>query len=759
MSASIPKYGFAVTFALIAVLLTALLWPYLAETPFVIVIGAVILSASRGGFGPGMLTAIIGVLSVKYFLIEPRYEIIASFNDVIQLIFFLLLTLFISGLEENRNQTERALRQVKDELETILNGVAEGITAQDINGKVVFANSASALITNQPSRTTMIETRLEKLQEAFEIFDENGKPLPYTAMPRHQVFANGAPSELVFQQHIIGSDSRRWIRLKSTPVFDDKGKVRLAVNIFRDVTERRELAIARQETEKRLRKVLDNMAIFVAVLTPEGNVIEVNRPALEATRLKAEDIIGKRLDALKPLAYSDEIQQRIHHSIQSAAAGQTIRFDTRALLAEDHFITVDFMLAPVYADDGTIQYLIASGIDITERHRREQEILNLTILTESQRRRLDLIIANVPGIVYETTGTLEDNTRTDFISGYVEKLLGYSPEEWEKDSDFWQKITHPDDRESAIKQARDIFYSGRPGAMQFRCIAKDGRTVHIEAQSSMLKDKDDKYLGFCGVMTDITERKQHEESLMKYAQELTRSNEELSQFAYVASHDLQEPLRMVTSYLQMIEQRYKDKLDADGIEFINYSVDGAARMKVLINDLLAYSRLDRARTPFQQVDMDTSLLMAIHHLQLTIDDTKATITHDPMPEITANDSHMIQLMQNLIGNALKFHSEAAPQIHVGCKREGDDWLFSVRDNGIGIEAEYLERIFVIFQRLHPRERYPGTGIGLAICKKIVETHDGRIWAESQPGIGTTFYFTIPVKHRKRIRLNAEHESR
>jgi chemotaxis family two-component system sensor kinase Cph1 len=157
--------------------------------------------------------------------------------------------------------------------------------------------------------------------------------------------------------------------------------------------------------------------------------------------------------------------------------------------------------------------------------------------------------------------------------------------------------------------------------------------------------------------------------------------------------------------------------------------------------------------------METCLLMTMHNLQLIIEDTGASITYDPLPEITANENQIIQLLQNLVGNALKFRSDAAPVIHVGCQREGEDWLFSVRDNGIGIEPEYLERIFVIFQRLHARETYPGTGIGLAICKKIVELHDGRIWAESQPGKGATFYFAIPATYRKRMTINAEHQTR
>jgi light-regulated signal transduction histidine kinase (bacteriophytochrome) len=207
---------------------------------------------------------------------------------------------------------------------------------------------------------------------------------------------------------------------------------------------------------------------------------------------------------------------------------------------------------------------------------------------------------------------------------------------------------------------------------------------------------------------------------------------------------------MVTSYLQLIEQRYGDRLDGDAHEFINYAVDGATRMKTLINDLLAYSRVQRSQPEYENVSMATILDQVLYNLQLSIEDTGAVITHDDLPEISANRVQMTQLFQNLIANALKFRAERPPQIHLGVKREKTQWHFTVRDNGIGIEPQYLERIFVIFQRLHTRAEFPGTGIGLAICKKIVEKHGGGIYATSVPDEGTTFHVTLPIKrvHRK-----------
>jgi signal transduction histidine kinase len=240
-------------------------------------------------------------------------------------------------------------------------------------------------------------------------------------------------------------------------------------------------------------------------------------------------------------------------------------------------------------------------------------------------------------------------------------------------------------------------------------------------------------------------REKAEAQLHKTVAELARSNTELEQFAYVASHDLQEPLRMISSYLQLLENRYSGKLDQDATEFIEYAVDGALRMQVLINDLLSLSRVGTKGKPFEPVSLEEVMTEAKSNLMIAIEESGAEITHDPLPELSADSSQMVQLFQNLLGNAIKFRGHEEPRVHVSAQKRDGEWEFAVTDNGIGFEPQYKDRRFVIFKRLHGRGEYSGTGMGLAVSKKIVERHGGRIWAESEPGRGSVFHFTLPVK--------------
>jgi len=243
---------------------------------------------------------------------------------------------------------------------------------------------------------------------------------------------------------------------------------------------------------------------------------------------------------------------------------------------------------------------------------------------------------------------------------------------------------------------------------------------------------------------EVAERGAAERALREKTDALARSNAELEQFAYVASHDLQEPLRMVSSYVQLFEKRYAGQVDAQAKKYIDYSVEGAKRMQALIGGLLEFSRVGRIDEPSGLVDMGSALDQALLNLRSAIEESHAVVTRGPLPSVTGNAGRLAQALQNLVGNAIKFRRPGeAPAIHVSAVPRRDEWLFAVKDNGIGIDPQFLDRIFVIFQRLHTRAEYPGTGIGLSVCKKVIERHGGRIWVESEPGAGATFQFTLP----------------
>lgn len=279
-------------------------------------------------------------------------------------------------------------------------------------------------------------------------------------------------------------------------------------------------------------------------------------------------------------------------------------------------------------------------------------------------------------------------------------------------------------------------------------VRRDGTQFPVEFSTVPLVEEK-RVVGAVLVFRDITERKLAEESLRKTTEELVRSNQDLEQFAYAASHDLQEPLRMIAGYVSLLQNRYQGKLDEKADKYIAAAVDGAERMQALINDLLAFSRVNtRGRTP-EPTDTRQALNDALRNLTISLQESEAQIHVGELPTVPADRRQLTQLFQNLIGNAIKFRSNRPSEIYIESRGQNDSWLFSVRDNGIGIEQQDADRIFLIFQRLHTRAEYPGTGIGLAICKKIVERHGGRIWVESQVGQGATFYFTLPHANESR----------
>jgi PAS domain S-box-containing protein len=416
---------------------------------------------------------------------------------------------------------------------------------------------------------------------------------------------------------------------------------------------------------------------------------------------------------------------------ERAFAGHTYAGDYRVITKTGQLKWCHAEGGPIYDETGQQIGVQASVRDITERKQAE------AALRESEERFKALVQHAVDlTTIVDAAGVIR------YISPAVERIGGYHVDELV--GVRMADLVHPDDLVSMLQKHQErLDQPGVPvlGVARFR--HRDGSWRYLEGYGTNYLDNP-AIRGIVFNSRDVTEQKQTEAELAMRAEELARSNEELQRFAYVASHDLQEPLRMVASYTQLLQRRYADKLDADANEFIEYAVDGARRMQQLIRDLLEYSRVGtRAKEP-RPVDAAAALDDALANLHIALAESGAEIRRGPLPVVLADASQLTQVFQNLIGNAIKFRGTAAPRIEVGAVRAGDAWRFFVADNGIGIDPQHAERIFVIFQRLHTREEYPGTGIGLAICKKIVERHGGRIWVESRLGAGATFNFTLPV---------------
>lgn len=401
-----------------------------------------------------------------------------------------------------------------------------------------------------------------------------------------------------------------------------------------------------------------------------------------------------------------------------------VRKDGSIIWTEQHNV-------PVYNETGELVAIEGIARDVTER----EQILQALRL-ENQ-RFLRFFDANIVGI-----GIVEEGGTLLMANDYYLNILGATRQDVLEGKVNWKTSTPPEWLPVDENALRELNERGICKPYEKEYIRADGTHVPVYLVKAMLPGPERQIAAF---ILDITERRQAEKVVQTIAEDLRRSNEELEQFAYVASHDLQEPLRMVTSYMQLLAERYQGKLDQDADEFIGYAVDGAKRMQNLINDLLAYSRIGTRGNPFAQVSIEKLLEDALKDLQIVIEESGAEITHDPLPELNADPMQLSAVLQNLLSNAIKYRSAEPPRIHVGARKEGNEWIFSVRDNGIGINPRFAERIFVIFQRLNPPGKYPGTGIGLAICKRIIQRHGGRIWVESAPGQGATFYFTIPTE--------------
>ncbi len=475
------------------------------------------------------------------------------------------------------------------------------------------------------------------------------------------------------------------------------------------------------------RLIVETMKEAAFTLTFDGTILFCNAQFGQFVKRPLEQIVGRPLE---------EFIAPDHRAAAGSLLAEVQRQSIRRRLvlqdSEDQWVPVHVSANVLHQPDNLSICVVATDLreleestELIQRLRVQQEALH-----ESESRFKAVFQGSLDAMVIA-----DDEGYYVDANPAAEALLGLPMEEL-----IGSHISRFLDTQHNFQAIWKAFREQRRFASEIRLVRSNGQWVDVESQAvaDILPGR------HLSVLRDITDRKRAEEALRQTAEELERSNRDLEQFAYVASHDLQEPLRMVTGFMRLLEERC-GQLDDTSHEYIDYAVDGAGRMQQMIADLLTYSRVGTQGKQPVSVDVGEVLEYAKANLRATIDETQAVIESDPLPTIEADPAQLRQLLQNLLSNALKFRAEdRRPEVHIGVCREDRQWVFHVRDNGIGVEPRQHERMFMLFQRLHTREKYPGSGIGLAVCKKIVERHGGRIWVESAPEEGTTFFFTFPV---------------
>jgi PAS domain S-box-containing protein len=499
----------------------------------------------------------------------------------------------------------------------------------------------------------------------------------------------------------------------------------------------------RKHAEQALRQLADIIeasgdAIFATA--NDGEITSWNAGAQQLYGYTAEEAVGSSLRMLiAPARAKGDVGV-----LARALNGRPLSdFETEQLRKDGTLVPVSLSVSPIRGSSGALVGASVIARDRTERMRAEEALREVQEAFRSAFEDAPI------GMALFSVDPGEDG-RLLQVNGSLCEITGYAPDELLRTSLY--AITNPLDQEQELPLTEELLAGRIPNyQLEKRFVRRGGDPVWVVHNASTVHDSSGRLLYGIAQVQDITERKRAEEGLGRVAAELERraielerSNADLQQFAYVASHDLSEPLRMVSSYVQLLERRYSDQLDQDAHEFIEFAVDGVNRMQRLIEDLLAYSRVGTSEYRHERVDVGGLVEDTLRGMRATVGDSGAIVTHDSLPEIVGDPGQLRQLFQNLISNAIKFVEQGPPRVHVSAERDGREWRFAVADNGIGIDPHHADRIFAVFKRLHGRDSYPGSGIGLSICKRIVERHNGRIWVEPNDGGGSRFCFTLPV---------------
>ena len=599
----------------------------------------------------------------------------------------------------------------------LIEEMGEGIATLTNKGIIFYANAQLA---------SMLQIPLDKIIGLrFNDF------IPTQDLEDYQtIFNNGLESKTKGEINIMSVDGTVIPIYLSINTSKDLDGVYIVITDLSEQKHYEELKIAHQELterENRFRTLFENSMDAILLTIPDGTILSANPAAEKMFGYNEEEIIKLGRNAIVDTEdpnFPVILEERV---INDKSEGELlfIRKNGEKFPAE--------VSANIFWDGYGNKRSTLVIRDITRRKQIE------AALKKSERS-----LANAQHIAH--IGSWEWNVKTGEVGWSNELYIIYDidPNKFTPSLEAFNDFVHPEDVEYVNENVDQILSTGKPHDFDFRIILGDGsiRVLNTLAEVARFDENGDPSL-ILGTNQDITERKEIELELNENIRNLARSNQELEQFAYVASHDLREPLRMITSFLQLLERRYNEQLDKEATEFIGYAVDGAKRLDNMIKDLLQYSQVTRKRVVFESVKSELVLEQTLINLKVPIDENKAVITHGSLPIVMGDAELLILLFQNLISNSIKYRSDKTPKIDISAKKEDDHYLFSIKDNGIGMSTKYLDRIFTIFKRLHTMDEFDGTGIGLAIAQKIVHQHNGQIWVESGLGKGSTFYFTLP----------------
>jgi PAS domain S-box-containing protein len=636
---------------------------------------------------------------------EPSFDIERAFSD---------------ASETNAkalNLAEDAFRDCEEKYRLLLDGIEDyAIFMIDPQGQIVSWNAGAERI---------------KGYKAEEIIGRN-----FSCFFPQQDIECGRPEEVLRLTAAYGRHEEQGMRVRKdgsrfvasvtfTALRDRNGNLRGFSEFSHDLSESK-------ESEARYRGLLEAAPDAMVVVNSGGEIVLLNVQAEKQFGYRRDELIGQKLKNIIPEGFAERLLADGLRSVEDALAQQIgTGIELIARRKDGSEFPIEIMLSPLESAEGILVTAAIRDISVrkdAERHLAQMEGRYRGLLEAAPDA---MVVVNQAGeiVLLNLQAEKQFGYRRDELVG--QRVKNIIPE------GFAERLVADD-----LRSAEDALAQQIGTGIELIARRKDASEFPIEIMLSPLESAEG--ILVTAAIRDISVRKRSEEHLVKTMGDLKRSNDELEQFAYVASHDLQEPLRMVASYTQLLARRYKGRLDSDADEFIDYAVDGSTRMQRLIQDLLTYSRAGTNGTALREIFSENALKEAIENLRATIEESGAVVTHDQLPAITTDGTQLAQVFQNLIGNAIKYHGAEVPHVHVSAMNNGaNEWIFSVRDNGLGIDPQYFERIFIIFQRLHGPTEFKGTGIGLAICKKVLEGLGGRIWVESQPKNGSTFYFALP----------------